>query len=879
MKKTPSLFLKGLCSLSLMALLISPSFAQSLRNYEDRVEVFFTEAENPFPDNNIRSLSGKAATELNVRGVLKGYPDGEFKGNNPVNRAEASKFLLESRNQIISETLPANPFPDVINSEWYAKYVLKCAELEIIKGYPDGTFKPTNQVITAEFLKMLALTFQLETDLPYTYEDKDEYGDGWFWKYAGAAQKYDLFPHRTKKLRPTVSVTRSEMAVAIYQYLKNGPFPRPSLNMTTSPNTTSNTPETTPEETSSETIESSPISSSPEPQLQFSAESILQNIYFGENTFMSLEFNPSIDAEELNKITLLIDNPSKISIENFTLKKEGSDTILATSTVQNEQINFILSEPLTKNIPNRFTVSANIKSGSVGKKIQIIIPEKGIEILFPNDYSFDMLAGSIIIPEITFQGNKPETTTENTTANGYPTNYPLAPEKLQIENGYISYQTNIITEALGLDFNFKSPGVKSVLKDFDVLGDTSQLEEFLIIIKEMPQNGTSIKLGTCTILFTAGGGSDNVCNDGTASVDITPNNSTQLVAASISNITGINLYEISLAQSGSIALRFKKISTPTNDSLLFTDGTNGKITKKILAPGKTNTKSISSLIKKAEFRIDGKIIAQSSAVLNNRIQFRDINFELGQSINYNFQVIITPNEVKSGSVVSGDVIRLFIPANAFTTPNNGSVQGFAGQEFNPSSSAESGQKLIITEAAPLFESSKTTGTNLSVGLLEFLNFTFSKFGTGYIEVGSSLPKSQLQIKILKNSGLLIDRCELRDQFNSVVATITSTSSGQFSTDPFGLTPVSEADLSTAGLIYGTFTSNTFSSGKLMESNGENYAIFCSASNIPSGSSVQVSIDGGTQQFLIDSGNTLTPLTGIENIKKLPLTGTTRTSNN
>ena len=95
---------------------------------------------------------------------------------------------------------------------------MTAAEKGIINGHPDGSFKPADTVNTAEFLKMITLNFDLETYLPHSYSDAPD--DAWFAMYAGIAQKYNLFPDRnTAKLEPTRTLTRKEVAIAIYQYL------------------------------------------------------------------------------------------------------------------------------------------------------------------------------------------------------------------------------------------------------------------------------------------------------------------------------------------------------------------------------------------------------------------------------------------------------------------------------------------------------------------------------------------------------------------------------------------------------------------------------------------------------------------------------------
>ncbi len=188
-------------------------------DFEDEVITNPESYKNPFPDTNISYVEGKAASELYRRGVLGGYPDGEFKGSRNVNRAEAAKFLLLAKLGAVADLKNSGKFPDVLEGQWYVKFVVKAAQLGVIEGHPDGYFRPQNTVNTAEFLKMLTKTFGLSENLEYTYTDV--ISSNWFARYAGTAQKYILFPNRSTKLEPARSMTRDEVAVAIYQYLKN----------------------------------------------------------------------------------------------------------------------------------------------------------------------------------------------------------------------------------------------------------------------------------------------------------------------------------------------------------------------------------------------------------------------------------------------------------------------------------------------------------------------------------------------------------------------------------------------------------------------------------------------------------------------------------
>jgi len=186
--------------------------------YED--EVLTAYDVNPFPDTNLDDLEGRAAAELYRRAVLGGYPDGEFKGDREVNRAEASKFLLLARFGSIDLDKKNNgKFKDVLEGQWYVPYVIYAAEKSILQGYADGNFKPEQSVNTVEFLKLLTKTFDLELNVEYDFDDVDS--SVWFAKYAGSATKYNLFPKRGTHLDGASMLTRDEVAVAIYQFLKN----------------------------------------------------------------------------------------------------------------------------------------------------------------------------------------------------------------------------------------------------------------------------------------------------------------------------------------------------------------------------------------------------------------------------------------------------------------------------------------------------------------------------------------------------------------------------------------------------------------------------------------------------------------------------------
>ena len=163
------------------------------------------------------SYEGIAALYLQREGIIEGYPDGTFRGYTAVNRVEGAKMLLIAGKYEILSLVNNGRFPDVQSEEWYERYAMNAVRYGLMQGYPNGTFGPSFTVNRAEFLKMLTGAFELDQNVPFSYIDVPP--NSWFAKYAGIAQKYNLFLYDQDRLFPAGLMTRDEVAWAIYQIL------------------------------------------------------------------------------------------------------------------------------------------------------------------------------------------------------------------------------------------------------------------------------------------------------------------------------------------------------------------------------------------------------------------------------------------------------------------------------------------------------------------------------------------------------------------------------------------------------------------------------------------------------------------------------------
>jgi len=108
---------------------------------------------NTFTDVNCSDWNYVYTMYLFDNGVTSGYPDGTFKPNNQITRAEVATFIVRAMG--LTYTGGQTNFTDVPSTHWAYNFVMAAKQAGIIGGYPDGTFKPDNLVTRAEISVMV----------------------------------------------------------------------------------------------------------------------------------------------------------------------------------------------------------------------------------------------------------------------------------------------------------------------------------------------------------------------------------------------------------------------------------------------------------------------------------------------------------------------------------------------------------------------------------------------------------------------------------------------------------------------------------------------------------------------------------------------------
>ena len=117
---------------------------------------------------------------------LTGYPDSTFRADRNMTRAEVAQMfyaLLLDKNVTITKS-----FSDVPDDAWYATAVKTLASLGMMDGYPDGTFRPDEPITRAEFATV-GLAFAYDPlDASCSYYDVS--ASAWYHTYVAQATTY-----------------------------------------------------------------------------------------------------------------------------------------------------------------------------------------------------------------------------------------------------------------------------------------------------------------------------------------------------------------------------------------------------------------------------------------------------------------------------------------------------------------------------------------------------------------------------------------------------------------------------------------------------------------------------------------------------------------
>lgn len=162
--------------------------------------------------------AAKAEIEfLAKKGIISGYPNGEFGVNEPITRLQASTMIIRALN-LDTSNRPNPNFIDVgANDAGYA-IIATIADEGIMGGNEIGEFRPNEYLTRAQMATILVRAFKLEGEATYSFRDVSD-------TYWASAPIKTLFHHgittgyADNTYKPNEAITRAHFSVFLARVL------------------------------------------------------------------------------------------------------------------------------------------------------------------------------------------------------------------------------------------------------------------------------------------------------------------------------------------------------------------------------------------------------------------------------------------------------------------------------------------------------------------------------------------------------------------------------------------------------------------------------------------------------------------------------------
>ena len=132
-------------------------FAELITTYYNAVE---KQTSIPSPsESKFTDTKNPLIVMANKLGIVGGYPDGSFKPYNNITRQEIAVMANQAEKQLtnIGQTKNVDKFTDKAKiADWAKESVGSLSNAGGIGGYPDGTFKPTNNMTKQEAIALVS---------------------------------------------------------------------------------------------------------------------------------------------------------------------------------------------------------------------------------------------------------------------------------------------------------------------------------------------------------------------------------------------------------------------------------------------------------------------------------------------------------------------------------------------------------------------------------------------------------------------------------------------------------------------------------------------------------------------------------------------------
>ena len=152
---------------------------------------------NDYTDVPADAWYNNAVSTLTNAGIIDGYEDGTFKPDGNITRAEFATIAV----RFFEATYDGGDLFSDIAGHWAQDYINEAANAGIVDGYPDGTFRPQQYITRAEAMTMVNRTIDRHPDADHLLEDMITWPDNpetaWYYEQVQEATNSHAYTMHT----------------------------------------------------------------------------------------------------------------------------------------------------------------------------------------------------------------------------------------------------------------------------------------------------------------------------------------------------------------------------------------------------------------------------------------------------------------------------------------------------------------------------------------------------------------------------------------------------------------------------------------------------------------------------------------------------------
>lgn len=194
---------------------VDPAMGNAFQEAAAHITFVFSVEDNELPPPPLERKKHEA--------YVAGYPDGTVRPGNPITRAEVATIffclLQDDTREAVWSTKYS--YPDVEPHTWYSDRVATMTNAGVMAGYPDGTFGPSRHITRAEFATVAARFFHAPEVSGDAFSDISGSWARGFINRAAALGLISGYPDGT--FRPEQEITRAEVMTIINNVLFRTP--------------------------------------------------------------------------------------------------------------------------------------------------------------------------------------------------------------------------------------------------------------------------------------------------------------------------------------------------------------------------------------------------------------------------------------------------------------------------------------------------------------------------------------------------------------------------------------------------------------------------------------------------------------------------------